>query len=101
MDNPNIFDIVEDHPEWLPDGSDMNKKKSAAFVLLCISTCLEMPLEEAIVQKFEDSQAEYHANAVKDVIDALKACYGKREISLQQLSATFRRGDLLEMLGSL
>ncbi|WP_289021309.1 AIPR family protein [Desulfobacter postgatei] len=47
MDNPNIFDIVEDHPEWLPEGSDINKKKSGAFVLLCISTCLEMPLEEA------------------------------------------------------
>ena len=47
MDNPNIFDIVEDHPEWLPEGSDINKKRSAAFVLLCISTCLEMPLEEA------------------------------------------------------
>ncbi len=54
---------------------------------------------QEIVRKFEDGQAEYHANAVKDVIDALKTCYGKREISLQQLSATFRRGDLLEMLG--
>jgi len=30
----------------------------------------------------------------------LKACYGLREVSLQQLSATFRRGDLLEMLGA-
>ena len=55
---------------------------------------------QKIVQKFEDGQAEYHANAVNDVIDDLKACYGDREISLQQLSATFRRGDLLEMLGS-
>lgn len=53
-----------------------------------------------ILQKFEDDQAKYHASAVKDVTDALKACYGDREISLQQLSATFRRGDLLEMLGS-
>ncbi|NDY72881.1 abortive phage resistance protein [Desulfobacter hydrogenophilus] len=55
---------------------------------------------QKIVQKFEHGQAEYHANAVNDVIDALKACYGEREISLQQLSATFRRGDLLETLGS-
>lgn len=38
-----ITGIVEDHPEWLPEGHDLNKKKSAAFVLLCISTCLEMP----------------------------------------------------------
>ncbi|MBF0235509.1 MAG: AIPR family protein [Desulfamplus sp.] len=33
-----------------------------------------------------------------DISKALKQCYGDREISLQQLSATFRRGDLLEML---
>lgn len=42
-----VTGIVDDHPEWLPEGNDLNKKKSAAFVLLCISTCLEMPLEEA------------------------------------------------------
>ena len=55
---------------------------------------------QEILQKFEEDQAEYHENAVQDVTDALKACYGEREISLQQLSATFRRGDLLETLGS-
>ena len=42
-----VTGIAEDHPEWLPEGSDVNKKKSAAFVLLCISTCLEIPMEEA------------------------------------------------------
>jgi len=41
-----IIGIIEDHPEWLPDG-DENKKKSSAFVLLCISTALELNLEEA------------------------------------------------------
>ena len=55
---------------------------------------------QEILRKFENDQATYHARTVKDVTDALKACYGDREISLQQLSATFRRGDLLEMLGS-
>jgi hypothetical protein len=29
---------------------------------------------------------------------ALTQLYGQREVSLQQLSATFRRGDLLEFL---
>ncbi len=53
-----------------------------------------------ILERFEKNQASYLSNAVKDVTNALKACYGKREISLQQLSATFRRGDLLEMLGT-
>lgn len=49
---------------------------------------------------FEASQAQYHLDAIQLVRDALKACYGDREISLQQLAATFRRGDLLEMLGA-
>jgi len=38
--------IVEDHPDWLPKG-DINKQKSAAFVLLCMSVCLDITLEEA------------------------------------------------------
>lgn len=42
-----ITGIVEDHPEWLPDGTNINKKKSAAFVILCMSTCLDIPIEEA------------------------------------------------------
>lgn len=41
--------------------------------------------------------ALYHQATVK-VQEALKNLYGKRDISLQQLSATFRRGDLLEFL---
>ena len=41
-----ITGIVKDHQEWLPAGNDENKKRSAAFVLLCMSTCLDIPLEE-------------------------------------------------------
>jgi hypothetical protein len=53
-----------------------------------------------LFQKFAGNQVEYHERAVDDVGKALKSCYGDREISLQQLSATFRRGDLLEMLAT-
>lgn len=42
-----ISGIIEKYPDWLPQGNDLNKKKSAAFVLLCMSTCLEISLEEA------------------------------------------------------
>ena len=42
-----IAGIVEEYPEWLPEGNDINKKKSAAFVLLCMSTCLEMTLADS------------------------------------------------------
>ena len=52
-----------------------------------------------LLHRLQNNEAIYHAQAVEKVSDALKACYGDRAISLQQLSATFRRGDLLEILG--
>lgn len=53
----------------------------------------------SLIQAFDEGQARYHADAVRQIAEALRDCYGDRNISLQQLSATFRRGDLLEMLG--
>ncbi len=47
---------------------------------------------------FEEQKLEYHRKSIDDISKALKECYGDRDISLQQLSATFRRGDLIEML---
>ena len=47
---------------------------------------------------FENQKSEYYRNSIDDITKALKQCYGDRHISLQQLSATFRRGDLIEML---
>lgn len=40
----------------------------------------------------------YFAAAILDVDSALKALYGEQEVSMQQLSATFRRGDLIARL---
>ena len=42
-----ISGIIEDHPEWLPEGNDLDKKKSAAFTLLCIATALDITMEES------------------------------------------------------
>jgi len=53
---------------------------------------------KALVDAFDSQQYQYHQNAITEIEKALSACYGERHISLQQLSATFRRGDLLEML---
>lgn len=39
-----ITGTLEDHPEWLPEGQDENRKRSAAFVLLSMSACLDLPL---------------------------------------------------------
>ena len=50
----------------------------------------------------EKNGETYFAEAVKDVDLALKELYGDTEkISLQQLSATFRRGDLINRLTSM
>jgi len=43
----------------------------------------------------EQNGESYFLAAVEDVDKALKLLYGEQEISLQQLSATFRRGDLI------
>jgi hypothetical protein len=52
----------------------------------------------SIYDEFAANYDAYYQNAIQDITNALEACYGKRKISLQQLSATFRRGDLLEIL---
>jgi len=50
-------------------------------------------------QKFIAQNGEAYFNAsVKDIQQALQNLYGEQEISLQQLSATFRRGDLISRL---
>ncbi|MDX5337264.1 MAG: AIPR family protein, partial [Marinobacter sp.] len=41
---------------------------------------------------------EFQHRAQDQISEALTALYGQREISLQQLSATFRRGDLMQYL---
>ena len=51
-----------------------------------------------VKKRLETNAAKFHTQACESIQKALCACYGNRRISLQQLSATFRRGDLLEML---
>ncbi|KPQ38810.1 MAG: AIPR family protein [Phormidium sp.] len=46
----------------------------------------------------EQHRDRYFNDAVADVQRALQSLYGEQDISLQQLSATFRRGDLISRL---
>jgi hypothetical protein len=46
----------------------------------------------------EQNSKAYFNDSVQDIQQALQDLYGKQEISLQQLSATFRRGDLISGL---
>lgn len=52
-----------------------------------------------LAQKLIDQNGEAYFNAsVQDIQQALQDLYGEQDISLQQLSATFRRGDLISRL---
>ena len=51
-----------------------------------------------LLQAFNKQHENLWLTAINSVNTALTALYGVREISLQQLSATFRRGDLLDDL---
>lgn len=49
-------------------------------------------------QRIEQNSETYFNASVQDIQNALHELYGGQEISLQQLSATFRRGDLITRL---
>lgn len=49
----------------------------------------------------EDQFPQLYQTALGGLAQAVRICYGERTVSLQQLSATFRRGDLLEILSEL
>lgn len=70
--------------------SDAGRLKSLAFVYLCVQNDLSASAQE--------HGAAYFAAARQDIKTALQALYGQRDISLQQPSATFRRGDLIQQL---
>ncbi|MBI5308639.1 MAG: AIPR family protein [Planctomycetes bacterium] len=50
------------------------------------------------VNLVEQNGIAYFNKSLPDVKSALESLYGNAEISLQQLSATFRRGDLIQIL---
>ena len=49
-------------------------------------------------QCVDEHGEDYFKASSQDIDTALKALYGDQEVSVQQLSATFRRGDLIEKL---
>ena len=91
----------KDSPAFLPYGSHYIAMVVGKELLKTVG----IPLEKLSHREFErtlntlvDSFEELTCKAYEDISKALVKCYGERPISLQQLSATFRRGDLLEML---
>ena len=69
---------------------------------------MNLQLKELNHQKFQDAHQlieekgrDFFNTSAQDITQALRKLYGEQEISLQQLSATFRRGDLIEKLNNL
>ena len=54
---------------------------------------------EPAKKNFEDNGRGYYDSSISDLDTSLTKLYGERSISLQQISATFRRSDLLDYLG--
>ena len=92
---------AEDLPDFLPYASH----HLAMMVGREILSDLQLNLRDLSHRTFAnvrtalaDLDDHYYPLALSSVESALRACYGDRPVSLQQLAATFRRGDLLEML---
>lgn len=51
-----------------------------------------------MTEMFHARADSYYAKSITSIQDAIRICYGDRHVSLQQLAATFRRGDLLQIL---
>ena len=69
---------------------------------------MELGLEKIDHRNFSKAQRlvvergeVYFKSSVADVETGLRQLYGDKEVSVQQLSATFRRGDLIRLLQAL
>ena len=99
-----IAGIVEDHPEWLPEGNDINKKKSAAFVLLCMSTCLEITLAdsaELLTEGGNDAGVDgLHVGEVEDGDFLVTIFQGKYKVKDLSGKANFPENDVQKAIGT-
>jgi len=95
--------IMKNPPEFLP--------YAAYFMAMIVSRLLLKNVGvdmrgithqnyQSIFETFESKKDEYYASALKKTKKALESLYGKqaKDITLQRLSASFRRGDLLKEL---
>jgi hypothetical protein len=55
----------------------------------------------AAYELVEANGNRFYNESLVDIQNALSDLYGGQEVSLQQLSATFRRGDLIERLSGM
>jgi hypothetical protein len=90
-----------DAPDFLVYGSRFYAMMLGRYLLKDLGIALK-ELDHRNFQKarelFEEKSTDYFAQAEQDIESALKPIFQNRDRTLQRLSATFRRGDLVERL---
>lgn len=104
-----LYRIAENRRKRPVEGDPLFVRYGSCFVAMQMGRRLLKDLDVSTPaldhRNFKDAEgliqqkgAEYLEASMQDVQEALTDLYGDREISLQQLSATFRRGDLISRL---
>lgn len=104
-----LYRMAENHRRRPLDEDPLLVRYASCFIVMQMGRrllkALGIGLDRLDHRNFEQARAWIEANgedafkhSVNDVDAATEALYGKREISPQQLSATFRRGDLIQRL---
>lgn len=88
-------------PDWIAYSSHFVAMLMGRYLLADLGITLDQ-LNHAkfadAVKEWELKDEQYHSRALTDLQTAIDALYGNQPQSLQQLAATFRRGDLLGRL---
>jgi len=104
-----LYRIAENHRRRPSPADPLFVRYASCFIAMQMGRRLKAVLNAALDhrtfttarQQIEVSGDAWYQASVQDVDRALKGFYGDREISVQQLSATFRRGDLIDRLPGL
>jgi hypothetical protein len=105
-----IYRIAENHRRRPTEFDPIEVRYGSCFIAMRMGQRLLKDLKIASFNdlnhlNFVEAQSsidsygeEYFSKSVLDIQKSLKNLYGKKDISAQQLSATFRRGDLIDKL---
>ena len=95
--------LLEKHADWMPTGDD-NKKRSAAFVLLCMANCLDIPLEDSVELLTEggnDAGVDgLHIDEVEDGEFLVTIFQGKYKINDLEGTANFPENGVQKAMGT-
>lgn len=106
-----IYRIAENHRRRPVDTDPLLVRYASCFIAMQMGKQLLADLSVELTrldhrnfvqakELIDERGEDYFSNSVKQVQLALNGLYGGQDVSMQQLSATFRRGDLIDRLRS-